>query len=85
MVTESTTPLILMRNPVGFFHLRGVSCTNIQYNICKSTFLKNKKRSHRRILYAMETPAFTALIFQLLNLLILIIKIIMCFVRCISK
>ena len=30
IVTEPTTPLIFMRNPVGLFHLWGVLCINIQ-------------------------------------------------------
>ncbi len=30
ILTEPTTPLIFMRNPVGLFHLWGVLCINIQ-------------------------------------------------------
>ena len=30
IVTEPTTPLIFMRNPVGLFHLWSVLCINIQ-------------------------------------------------------
>ena len=30
ILTEPTTPLVFMRNPVGLFHLWGVLCINIQ-------------------------------------------------------
>lgn len=30
ILTEPTTPLIFMRNPVGLFHLGGVLCISIQ-------------------------------------------------------
>ena len=30
ILTEPTTPLVFMRNPVGLFHLWGILCINIQ-------------------------------------------------------